>query len=593
MTMRYSSRRAGQRVSVAMAASGVLAAGALALAAPAGASVAAHGAGTRHAAHGSGTRHAGHATITASPVPYSFTTLNNQADPTFNQLLGINSQGVIAGYFGSGAAGHPNKGYLLEPPYTQASYVSENFPGSAQTQVTGLNNMGDTAGFWVTAKGANRGFVEWNGVFASYTDPRTPHMTGAVNQLLGINNAGLAVGFYNDAQGHSHAYEVNQATSAFTAIKVPGATSTVASGINNVGDVTGFYTVGSGGSAVTSSFLLTHAHRLITYQFPGGGDTQALGVNGSDQIVGSYLDGGGVQHGFLLSRPTGPRSAWQSIDDPNGVGSTVVNGLNNAGDLVGFYTDSAGNTDGFLAVPNVRTVKNLALGAMPAGTVTLGRDGSGNLTATFSAFGFTPGSQHAVVVKAPGTETLIPLGTFTANGVGQADNVTVDSTYSGAFPTGGSLGIYNGTGTGAVQMEFIAKAGPLTGTGKAFRLITVSQSSTGQDFGVPRGHATIVYSPGAHTLTITVQATGVTPGLHAAHVHSGSCQSQGPVVYMIPDFRASLGGKVNQTHVVTGVTGPIPPAGWYLNLHLGNSSQILSGGQPTIYFRPVLCANIH
>ncbi|HVT71189.1 MAG TPA: hypothetical protein VHF26_25815, partial [Trebonia sp.] len=64
---------------------------------------------------------------------YRYTTLNNQHDVTFNQLLGINNHNQIAGYFGSGAAGHPNKGYLLLPPYTQHSYVNENFPGSAQT----------------------------------------------------------------------------------------------------------------------------------------------------------------------------------------------------------------------------------------------------------------------------------------------------------------------------------------------------------------------------------------------------------------------------------------------------------------------------
>ena len=83
-------------------------------------------------------------------VSYTFTTLNDQADPTFNQLLGINALNVIAGYFGSGAAGHPNKGYLLNPPYAQASYVNENFPGSAQTQVTGIDDKGNTSGFWVT-----------------------------------------------------------------------------------------------------------------------------------------------------------------------------------------------------------------------------------------------------------------------------------------------------------------------------------------------------------------------------------------------------------------------------------------------------------
>jgi hypothetical protein len=290
---------------------------------------------------------AAHAATTSTA--YTFTTLDNQHDPTFNQLLGINSHNVIAGYFGSGtpAKVHPNKGYLLDPPYGQANYVNENFPGSAQTQVTGIDNKGNTSGFWVNKAGTNRGFVEWNGVFESFTDPHTPMMKGAVNQLLGINNNGVAVGFYNDTKGNSHAYEVNQATGVFTAIKIPGDVSTQATGINNLGDIVGF---GTDAAGTTTGWLL-HGGHLTAYQFPGGSGTTALGINDHDEIVGFYTDGAGVQHGFTLKAPLGPLSHWQKIDDPNGVGSTVVNGLNDTGHLVGFYTDAAGNTDGMLATP--------------------------------------------------------------------------------------------------------------------------------------------------------------------------------------------------------------------------------------------------
>src|SRR5215469_16108349 len=69
-------------------------------------------------------------------VPYHFRTLNNGADLTFNELLGISNHGKIAGYYGSGARFHPNKGYLLLPPYGQSNYRAENFPHSVQTQVT-------------------------------------------------------------------------------------------------------------------------------------------------------------------------------------------------------------------------------------------------------------------------------------------------------------------------------------------------------------------------------------------------------------------------------------------------------------------------
>ena len=81
-----------------------------------------------------------------------------QRDPTFNQLLGINDSGLIAGYFGSGEAAHPNRGYRVSAPYGQGNFHSENFPHSAQTQVTGLNNTGITVGFYVDSAGAQQGF---------------------------------------------------------------------------------------------------------------------------------------------------------------------------------------------------------------------------------------------------------------------------------------------------------------------------------------------------------------------------------------------------------------------------------------------------
>src|SRR6185437_4175117 len=90
----------------------------------------------------------GSATSNAAPIAngkvagYQVLTLNDQRDITFNQLLGINNEGAIAGYFGSGNAGHPNKGYVLTPPFAQGDFGNENFPGSMQTQVTGLNDLG-------------------------------------------------------------------------------------------------------------------------------------------------------------------------------------------------------------------------------------------------------------------------------------------------------------------------------------------------------------------------------------------------------------------------------------------------------------------
>jgi hypothetical protein len=278
------------------------------------------------------------------PKGYRFTTLNDQADPTFNQLLGINDNGVIAGYFGSGATGHPNKGYTLSRPYGQKNYSNENFPGSVQTQVTAINDHGQTAGFWVDGNGNNFGFILWKGHFTSYKDPNTG--TGTVNQLLGLNDNGIAVGFYTDGQGVNHAYMLDRHNGKFTEIVPPHATSATATGINDHGDVTGFLTKSDGS---TVGFLL-RGKSFTEFSFHGSKNTTPFGINQYDQIVGVYVDANNNMHGFLVDH-VWKHANFLSIDDPNGVGTTTVNGLNDKGQLVGFYVDGAGNTDGFLANP--------------------------------------------------------------------------------------------------------------------------------------------------------------------------------------------------------------------------------------------------
>ena len=291
----------------------------------------------------------------SSPLPnatgnFDFATLDNQRDPTFNQLLGINTSGVIAGYFGSGAAGHPNKGYVLSPPYTQRNYRNENFPGSAQTQVTGLNNDGVTVGFWVNKKGANFGFYNYRGRFHNVNFPTNDNASPHFDQLLGVNDHGIAVGFYNDAKGSAHAFTYNINRGTFHRV-LPNATSATAAAINNNGDIAGFYT----NSAGTQAFLLYPNGHLITIPTPAGASMiQGLGVNDGDEVVGVITTGSGssaTTDGFIWA----PGFGLEQVDDPNpgGAGSTTINGVNDRGQLVGFYADTGGNTHGLLATPHI------------------------------------------------------------------------------------------------------------------------------------------------------------------------------------------------------------------------------------------------
>ncbi len=285
---------------------------------------------------------------------YQVLTLNDRRDPTFNQLLGVNNEGAIAGYFGSGAAGHPNKGYVLRAPFAQHNFGTENFPGSVQTQVTGLNDRGVTVGFWsrqntASMANANFGFYSVNGRFSAVNFPTGTPSKPPVDQLLGVNDHDVAVGFFTNASGINRGYTYNIAAKRFARVLVPGTVglgpSLSATAINNAGDVAGFY---NKTASQVDAFMRLRSGRFITLAFPGAAMTQAFGVNDSGEVVGTYTTGSGnsaVTHGF-----TWLRGQFASVNI-GGASSTTINGVNDEGDLVGFYTDAKGNTDGFFALP--------------------------------------------------------------------------------------------------------------------------------------------------------------------------------------------------------------------------------------------------
>jgi hypothetical protein len=328
---------------IAVAAAGTLAVGTLA------------GAGSALAAG----KPAGAASATAAAAGgYQFVELGSHNDRTFNQLLGINNNGRIAGYFGSGAAHHPNKGYTINAPYAQGDIKSENYPHSVQTQVTGLNDDGVQVGFYSnsnTASGVNNN-VGWyfNGSFHKVAFPTGNNAKPPVDQLLGVNDHNIAVGFYNNSVGVSRGYTYNIKTRAFKLVTEPGAPTggkapnLSANAINNAGDVAGDYTT-SGGTV--DAFLKLAGGSFHKIAVPGASSTVALGLNDNETVVGFYTDGtggGATTHGFIW-RIGG--SLTTKVDDPNGIGATTLNGINNEGDIVGFYVDSKGNTDGLLAYP--------------------------------------------------------------------------------------------------------------------------------------------------------------------------------------------------------------------------------------------------
>lgn len=302
---------------------------------------------------------------------YSFQTLNNPGDPAFNQLLGVNNAGTIAGYFGDGTL-IVNNGYTLSPPST---YTAENYPASFQTQVVAINNTGLNGGFWADTAGDNFGFIKTGSTFATITDPSTPTTGTMTNQILGINDVGQAAGFYNDASGNAHGYIYNIGTQAFTAVNLPAsfnAVSVTTSGIDNNGDIVGFYT----DSSMNIHGFVDHNGTFTSIDDPNGTNLQLFGLNNNGLAVGSYIDTAGENEGVVYDFLT---NTFQTVDDPNAsataafnVTGTFINGINDQGDLVGFYSDGA-NVDGFEATPTPEPATFGLLGIAGLATVLFAR----------------------------------------------------------------------------------------------------------------------------------------------------------------------------------------------------------------------------
>jgi hypothetical protein len=233
---------------------------------------------------------------------------------------------------------------------------------------------------------------------------------------------------------------------------------------------------------------------------------------------------------------------------------------------------------------------NSGLTPMPQGQFTLSA-GSVRLT----GYGFTPGSSHEVAESSLGAVT--PLGTLTADPTGSVS-------WSGSMPTpqrilarheikpdaagGGMHGIQLVIRDAGAGTPVIAQTTPISAFG------TYAVHAVEPGWGVIRDAlVSISYDPAARALSVTVDASGLTPGAHAAHIHAGSCRRQGGVVYSLTDFTANAyGAIVHETRTVTGVTTVNFGGGWYFNLHQGNAGTITSNGNPTIFFRPLLCSNI-
>lgn len=283
--------------------------------------------------------------VAATPVfadSFSYTTLPSN----FNSYLypaDINNAGQIVGSVASRSSGFLYSGGNFTPINNPVN------PGGSIV-VSGNNNGGQIVGWYANSQSAVYGFV---GTASSLTGVQFALPSGLTQPTFftGINDTGQIVGYYGQGSGQNGG-TINRGfifeRDTFTTLNYPNSSGTVPYGINDAGQIVGTY-VDASDRSVLHSFLQS-AGTFTTLNAPNGLETVAMGINNAGQIVGSYTDSS-CTHGFVYNSGT-----FTTLDDPNAVCETnlgtFATGINDAGQVVGYYYPQSGNVNGFLAAPS-------------------------------------------------------------------------------------------------------------------------------------------------------------------------------------------------------------------------------------------------
>jgi hypothetical protein len=128
----------------------------------------------------------------------------------------------------------------------------------------------------------------------------------------------------------------------------------LAFGINDIGEVVGNYV--NKNDHHQHGFLRSSKGDFTTFDLPNSAFTMGEGINNAGTIVGYYADQVTpfVEHdqGFVLEKGVFTTVDVPDPSDPSGKAQqTAIQSINAKGEIVGSYDDSKGVEHGFLGVP--------------------------------------------------------------------------------------------------------------------------------------------------------------------------------------------------------------------------------------------------
>ena len=265
--------------------------------------------------------------------------------------------------FGHSAQASPTYSIqIIDAPFQTASSA---LPG---TFINGINDLGQVVGYYQEGH-PDAGISAPQPGLSYQAFERAPDGTftkiaiaDSINGAIatGINNAGVVSGYYTDTVNNIHGYVLSGTT--FDILDVPGpgpngpASGTIALGINARGDVVGSY--GSGLETTVNPSIDGFVRQGGTYSdviYPNvppsvvqpasgySGINRAYGINSAGDIVGSYFARfDQVSNGFHGFLLS--NGIYSTFDFPTDTyHATLAYGINDMGQIVGDFTDSNGS----------------------------------------------------------------------------------------------------------------------------------------------------------------------------------------------------------------------------------------------------------
>ena len=268
-------------------------------------------------------------------------------DPRATVYSGINNRReLVGGYYVAGATPDARGFYPLDAHRAVVAdrhgrYRSVDVPGAQITLATALNDRTEVVGQYIDAgavpdaqgrlpAGTVHGFLWHRGEVTIIDVPGSP-----LTQPLAINDRGDIVGAYFEADVDPHDpyayYDTGRLRGfvlrdgEFTPVDFPGGEGTKVSGINDGGQMVGYYDTPD----ARRGFLLDEGS-FTKIDPPGSLTTLPSGIDDRGRVVGAYLDPNGINgRGFLWDD-----GEYRTIVAPGDRTDSIALAINNRGDIL-------------------------------------------------------------------------------------------------------------------------------------------------------------------------------------------------------------------------------------------------------------------